>query len=95
MTLFNIYILFLILFIKYCLFLASPYGKCKRRQWNETEKEIVLDVFGSYIPQKQLPSLCEIQELIKKNPTGLKRRTAAMIKAWLMNQRQKQRSSKP
>ncbi|XP_077282641.1 uncharacterized protein LOC143908752 isoform X2 [Temnothorax americanus] len=70
---------------------TSPYGKCKRIPWSETEKKIVLDAFGRYIPQKKLPSLYEIQELIKKNPIALERRTAVMIKAWLMNQKQKQK----
>ncbi|XP_070529778.1 uncharacterized protein [Cardiocondyla obscurior] len=68
---------------------TSPYGKCKRVPWNETEKKLVLDAFGSYITTKKFPTLHQIQELIKTNPTDLKRRTAVMIKAWLMNQKQK------
>lgn len=71
--------------------LASLYGKCKRVHWNETEKIIVLDSFGSYISTNKLPSLHEIQKLIKKNLIDLKRRTAATIKTWLMNQKQKQK----
>ncbi|XP_066585493.1 uncharacterized protein [Prorops nasuta] len=64
---------------------TSPYGKVKRRRWSNSEKDIVLRIFGKHISDKMLPSLKQVENVIANNPR-LQNRTAPQIKTWIHNQ---------
>lgn len=50
------------------LFVGSPYSHTKRKRWSKNEKQVVLTAFGQIIKNGKLPSLKEINEVIKQNP---------------------------
>lgn len=63
----------------------SPYPKIVRKRWTEKEKEIIHKNFRKSFEQKSLPTMDEIQTVIKANPE-LKCRTPPQIKTWIHNQ---------
>lgn len=75
------------------LFSASPYGKTKRRRWDNEERNTVMQLFGKYIQSTHLPPTQDILTAIKTHKT-LQGRTAPQIRTWLHNQRKlKQKSN--
>lgn len=74
-------------------FSASPYGKTKRRRWDNEERNTVMQLFGKYIQSTHLPPTQDILTAIKTHKT-LQGRTAPQIRTWLHNQRKlKQKSN--
>lgn len=65
--------------------LASPYGKCRRVRWSQSEIEIISERFGHYIKNGSLPDFKEIQKMMLENP-GVFNRNPASIKSWVSNQ---------
>lgn len=64
---------------------ASPYGPVKRVKWSPAEREVMMVCFQQNITNEKLPSLTQIQEIIKLHPV-LKYRTPPQVKSWINNQ---------
>lgn len=68
------------------LLLASPYGKTKRRKWNDAEKKAIFSNFGDVRNCEKLPSLKKCATAIRKS-RALTTRTPQQVKTWIDNQR--------
>ncbi|XP_030380423.1 uncharacterized protein LOC115628451 [Scaptodrosophila lebanonensis] len=64
----------------------SPTGFIKRVRWTREERFEMMKAFGNAKTMKDLPSLKQCNIVIK-NSTYLKNRSAAQLKTWLDNQR--------
>lgn len=75
---------YVLITLKICFFLASPYGKTKRQRWTKEEMETVFQAFSKHMKNLTLPSLQEIQQA-KQKYSCLMHRTSPQIKTWIHN----------
>lgn len=53
--------------------------------WTTNEKEIMRNVFGRHLQEKDIPGFPECREVIKKYPE-LQMRSVQTVKAWVNNE---------
>lgn len=67
----------------FSFFLASLYGKTKRKRWSDNEIPTVQELFAEYLVKpKGLPSAKIVQKAIHEHDT-IKHITAVQIKTWI------------